>query len=341
MDIYFAGDGTKQTDRFLKLLKFNRLMSNNQKSKLTWLEDDLEICFVGPAVKKVNDIMFKKDKNFLVSFAVGKSTLNKTLELYSKNQAKSKFFIDSGAFTTWTKGKKVDVDKYIEFLNANDSQLTIFGQVDDIPGKPGYVASWEDRQIACKNTIENYKYMIERLVSPEKCLYTFHCHNNFKYLEEFLNKEHFIKGKPFKPTYMALGGMGNTSKEERIRFIDKAFQIIKSSKNPNIKVHLFGITSFDLLQYFPEVTSIDSTTWLLTAAMGNILTDSGPLYVSEMKGGEIKIDENTKKRITSYGFSIEQLRKSAECRCIYNAMWMEDKLKNLKFKKLLKLKKLF
>lgn len=341
MEIYFAGDAYRGVDRFLQLLKFSRLMSNNQKSKLTWLEDDMEIYFVGPRGKKVDSVMFKKNKNFLVSFNVNQNTLKKTLALYTKSQAKSKFFIDSGAFTTWTKGKKVDVDKYIEFLNANDSQLTIFGQVDDIPGKPGYVASWEERQIACLNTINNYKYMIERLVSPEKCLYTFHCHNDFKYLEEFLNTEHKIKGKPFKPTYMALGGMGNVSREERIRFIDRCFQIIKTSKNPDIKVHIFGVTSFDLLQYFPQITSIDSTTWLLTAAMGNILTDNGPLYVSDVKGGDIKIDDNTKEKILKYGFSLEQLRKSAEYRCIYNAMWMDDKIKNLKFKKLLKLKTLF
>lgn len=342
MDIYFAGDMYEKLDYAMQCLKMDRLMSNNQKSKNTWIkhsEDLMDIYFVGPGCQRRSNEMFKLNKDFLVSF--NNNMLAGTLRLWNESKPKSKFFIDSGAFTTWTQGKQVDVDGYIKFVNENDKSLTIFGQVDSIPGKPGFVASWEDRQKACLKTIENYRYMIERLVSPEKCLYTFHCHNDFKHLENFLNKPFDIKGKKFIPAYMALGGMGNVPKQERINFIDKCFQMIEKSKNPNIKVHLFGITSLDLLQYFPRVTSVDSTKWLMVAAMGSILTNNGTLYISEQKGHPLNIDDETMKNILRYGFTLEQLKTDTVYRCLYNATWLEEKIKNLQFKKLLKLNKLF
>lgn len=44
-----------------------------------------------------------------------------------------KLFIDSGAFSAWTKGAKVNVKEYISWLNERSDDINLCGQVDVIP----------------------------------------------------------------------------------------------------------------------------------------------------------------------------------------------------------------
>ena len=43
-----------------------------------------------------------------------------------KKGNKNKIFIDSGAFTAWTKNKEIDIDEYINYLNTNTNELELF-----------------------------------------------------------------------------------------------------------------------------------------------------------------------------------------------------------------------
>lgn len=58
------------------------------------------------------------------------------------------------------------------------------------------------------------------------------------------------------------------------------FSIIKKSNNPNVKVHGFGMTSLSLLPQF-SFASVDSTSWIITAANGNIFSDYGIISLAE------------------------------------------------------------
>lgn len=347
IDLYFAGCGYKEVDYILQSLRLNRLMSYLQPSKKLWIEmgeELMDIYFVGPRCKKSNTEMFKLNKNFLCSFE--NNSLKSVLKIFKEVKPKSKFFVDSGAFTTWTKGKEIDVDKYLEWLNENDKSLTIFGQVDCIPGKPGKTLSQFEREEASIKTFENYMYMIRRLASPEKCLFTFHLGENFEYLREFLNNKILIEEKEFKPSYMALGGLVGAPEVEKERFIEECFDIIANSKNSEIKVHLFGVTQLSILEKFPKVASVDSTAWLMVAAMGSIMTENGSILISDVQKDSRKhcsgfMDNSLKERIERYGFTLKQLRDDAISRCLYNACFMEEQIKNIKFKPILKLNKLF
>ena len=42
---------------------------------------------------------------------------------------KGKLFIDSGAFTAWTKGTYINVDDYVYFLNDRVQYIDLFGQL--------------------------------------------------------------------------------------------------------------------------------------------------------------------------------------------------------------------
>ena len=121
-----------------------------------------------------------------------------------------------------------------------------------------------------------------------------------------------------------------------------------SSPNPNVKVHAFGMTDFDLLAKYP-ITSADSTSWILTGATGMIMSDYGNITVSDVQKNEpnhyshlpeqaqIKLNESLAK----FGFTLEDLKDSRENRIILNARYMMDKASKLVQKPFKAKKKLF
>lgn len=347
MDIYFAGDMYEKVDYTLQCAKINRLMSFNQKSKENWLkhsEELVDIYMAGVRCYRTTKMIYEKHKDFLASFAF--SSVNKALKMYKDAKSKSKFFVDSGAYTTWTQGKEVDVDKYIRWLNENDKAITIFGQVDFIPGVPGVMPTHEQREEATHKTFDNYCYMIKKLKSSEKCLWTFHLGEDYIYLKNFLETDFSKYKKGFVPNYIALGGMVGRSEIEKEHFIRKCYEIIDASSKPDIKVHLFGVTQMSILEQFPKVASADSTGWLMVAAMGGIMTENGTILVSDQQKGKKRHSETLmspelQKHIERFGITLEQLKSDAVYRCIYNACFMEECVKNIVFKPPVKLHKLF
>ena len=97
MDLYFVG------------MKFNR--EGSQKELNEFMMDTLQA-------------------NCLLSYTNDKAEIDKRIK---EPNYKGKFFIDSGAFTMWTKGKSVNVDEYIEFINQRCNFIDLYGQVDYIP----------------------------------------------------------------------------------------------------------------------------------------------------------------------------------------------------------------
>lgn len=166
---------------------------------------------------------------------------------------KGNIMIDSGAFTAWSKDINIDVDKYIEWINKWDKYATLFGQIDVIPPK---TATKQEVDECCKKTWDNYLYMKDRITSPEKLLYTFHYGEDYKWLIQALEYRD-NNGKQIE--YMALGGLVGRTTKQRIYFLNKCFDIIKHSSNPNIKVHGFGVSSKKLWKKYP-FESCDSFT---------------------------------------------------------------------------------
>ena len=166
---------------------------------------------------------------------------------------KCNIMIDSGAFTAWTKNIEIDVDTYIGWINKWSDRVTTFGQIDVIPPKN---ATREQLDECCQSTWNNYLYMINNVVCPEKILYTFHYGEDPKWLIQALEYRD-SKGKPIE--YMALGGLVGRSTKQRILFLNRCFDIIKHSSNPNIKVHGFGVSSKKLWKKYP-FESCDSFT---------------------------------------------------------------------------------
>lgn len=199
-------------------------------------------------------------------------------------ECKSKLFIDSGAYTAHTKGKEVDVDEYINFMNSIDDQVYVFAQVDKIPGEWGKPKTPEQLAEAPILSWENYKYMVRKVKSPKKLLPIFHQGEDFKYLEQMLNYvypedvlDKSCVGQPID--YIGISCNKELSSTEWVEWFKTVFRIIRSSRNPNVKTHAFGMTSLRILEQFP-FTSADSTSWVRSASFGNLIVGYYSVYVS-------------------------------------------------------------
>lgn len=297
----------------------------------------MDLYFAGSSVIETDELVLNNKYNRLMSYVNDK----KLIEYYINNFKNGlKLFIDSGAFTAWTQNKQIDVDGYINWINERSDFIHLYGQVDFIPGDIKTGATQEQVKEAAQKTWENYLYMRPKMKKPEGLLYTFHIGEPFEYLKQAL--EWKDENGNYIP-YIALGGMVGKSVPMKENFLDCCFGIIKNSSNPNVKVHAFGMTSFELLKQYP-ITSADSTSWIMTGANGCIMTDVGIIPVSSNMNKlsqhyshlteeyQNKFNEQIKK----YGFTLDELSKDYKKRELLNMMYMQQKANNLVYKPKLK-----
>lgn len=205
-------------------------------------------------------------RNRLLSYFYTKHFNKKQMKFYGDQG----LFIDSGAFTAWSKGKTIIIDDYISFINKYEKHIQIYANLDDIKNP--------------EVSLQNQKIMEKAGLSPLPC---FHYGENIKYLKKYLNDY----------PYIALGGMvTDTKKKGLIQWLNDIFANYVCDKNgiSKIKIHGFGIGSLDLMRRYPWY-SVDSSTWLLHGRMrGGI---SIPL---ERKGGlvewKIHVSSSDKKK---------------------------------------------
>lgn len=154
-------------------------------------------------------------------------------------------FLDSGAYSAYSKGVQIKIEEYAEYIKQNKKYLTAYANLDVI-GDP-------------KKTYENQIYLEKQGLNP---IPTFHYGEPEKWLSRYLKKGH---------DYIALGGMVPISSSCLLHWLDHIWStyLVDSEKMPIVKVHGFGMTILKLMFRYPWY-SVDSTTWILNAAMGNV-----------------------------------------------------------------------
>lgn len=152
-------------------------------------------------------------------------------------------FLDSGAFSAFTRNQTIDIDEYIRFIKENQDIITVYANLDVIGSAE---KSWE-----------NQRYMESKGLKP---LPVFHVEDDFKYLDMCMEYEYFC-----------VGGMAKASTQQRLFFLDKVWSRICDTPDriPRHKVHGFGMTAFTLMYRYPWY-SVDSTAWIQAAAFGRI-----------------------------------------------------------------------
>lgn len=222
-------------------------------------------------------------RNFLCSFFYLKETgLKKYREVHER------FFLDSGAYSAHSLGKPIILDDYIAFIKRNQEMLDVYAVLDDIG--------------SAQKTAENLAYMESKGLSPLPC---YHWGEPYELLEGLIAKY----------DYFAIGGMVPISTKDLIPWLDECFsRICDKEGNPKVKVHGFGLTTFQLIKKYPW-HSVDSSSWALTAAMGGIYLPSGKTL--SLSKSDI-ISQGDKQFIEQSGWSVQDLQDNYFSRTLIN-----------------------
>ena len=220
-------------------------------------------------------------------------------------------FLDSGAFSAFTKGVKVDIPAYCDYIKRNED---IVEKVDGI-----LCASVLDGIGDPLLTYQNQFIMESLGVKPLPC---FHYGEDERYLK------HYIANYD----YITIGGMVPISTPQLIHWLDRLWEehLCDKSGRPRCRVHGFGLTSLPLMKRYPWF-SVDSSTWVQWSANGMLLVPGvGQVNVSS-KSSSRKIEGqhlNTYtppqraaiiKHIESLGFEPDRLADEYVSRWAFNA----------------------
>lgn len=213
-------------------------------------------------------------------------------------------FLDSGAFSSYTKGVKVDIYRYCDYILENQDMIEYASVLDAI----GDV----------DQTWRNQVTMESQGVRPLPC---------FHYGEPEEALEHYVANYD----HITLGGMVPISTPQLKLWLDRIWgeYLTNPDGTPKIKVHGFGLTSLTLMLRYPWY-SVDSSSWVQIAANGSILIPGmGTLAVSAnspaAKEANRHLDtlpelqrEAVLDRIRQVGFEPDRLRTEYVSRWCFN-----------------------
>jgi hypothetical protein len=197
----------------------------------------------------------------------------------------AKVFIDSGAFSAWTKGIQVDLPGYCRWLQENqDIVLTVDGDA---------WASVLDAIGDAQKTYENQKQMESLGVRPLPC---FHYGEDPRYLEYYAANY----------TSMTIGGLVGKSDKMVRPWLDMIWEkyLIDGAGRPITRVHGFGLTKPELMRRYPWY-STDSSSWVQLAASGRIF------IIPECRIVDMSMQSPRRKTENQHFLTLPELQKTA------------------------------
>lgn len=211
---------------------------------------------------KLLDFSFKYNINTLISYARGRKTVEKIINLRNENNKKCKLFLDSGAYSVAFSEaiKEINLDDYIDFITEYNSEFEVVAQLDTIP------INSEQSDEAEEKTLINAEYMAKHYKFLDKLCFVYHLTSQrLDILKELLklSKSYNVGWLGIPPRNMS--GIPAKSYNELSEIISIGKEI-----NPNIKIHLLGVSDIDLLRLLP-IQSSDSSTYMRYAGLGRAL----------------------------------------------------------------------
>lgn len=222
----------------------------------------------------------------------------------------ARVFLDSGAFSAFTKGVEVDLVAYCDYIKRNQDILERVG-VDTC-------ASVLDGIGDARLTWENQARMEQQGVRPLPC---FHYGEDTRYLDWYVANY----------DYITIGGMVPISTPQLVLWLDEIWlkHLTHPDGSPKIKIHGFGLTTLSLMQRYPWY-SVDSSSWVQIAGNGGILIPKyGAITVSpkspNAKFSNRHIDTITPAQrdaveaiLDEQGFELPRLQHEYVSRWVYN-----------------------
>lgn len=164
----------------------------------------------------------------------------------------AKVFLDSGAFSAFHLGVKIDITEYCDYIKRNIDIL----RIDDGDVMASVLDGIGDPLLTYQNQIE----MERQGAKPLPC---FHFGEDERYLEWYVKNY----------SYITIGGMVGRPTADLITWLDRIWSkyMVDGSGKARLKVHAFGITSVAVMERYPW-HSVDSSSWIQAAAFGSIFT---------------------------------------------------------------------
>ncbi len=267
------------------------------------------------------DYLIAEQHSVLTSFAYPKIVRDRTAALAErlrKGAWKMPYMLDSGAFTAWASGKKINLEQYARTCNDlqqkyADCMHFTFVSLDSIPGAKGRETTAEDAASACQESAKNYDYLCKAVQGKVKPV--FHTGDPDWLLEHYAAAD-----------YISFGMSQNLHEEERVQWV-----VRNAPRAAGKRLHGLAATGHRMLRA-AAWHSVDSAAWQYAASMGsmNWVKPSGQLLSlsvskesprqkeadSHVSSLPLIVQEEIRARLLAAGTSLEELRDG------YAARWL-------------------
>jgi hypothetical protein len=273
----------------------------------------------GCASTRHAEFLVENDANVLMSFAY-KSNAKKYLEVLAESGKMANIILDSGAFTSWTKGKPVDIHELIQWYSGIIDTYSAYCKsiylinLDVIPGNAGRDPSMAEIEESMKQSAKNFDTLFSCF--PEIVIPVFHQGEPESYLEDLC----------YMTDYVAISPRNDVAENFRLTWC-QAHQCCAK------KIHGLATTGWKNMSTVGYY-SIDSAAWAIRAGMGKIfyptkgmlkdifVTDDSP-YMAVANRHLCNIPESERRWLinlmTEGGFGVEKICSDYLTRSLWNA----------------------
>lgn len=177
-------------------------------------------------------------------------------------EVKVKLLLDSGAFSAWTRNRKINLQEYIDYIKAHKKFIWKYVNLDVIPGRLGQPRSSREVELSAQASYDNLKKMQAQGLRP---LPVFHQGENFEWLKRMVDEGE---------DYIGISPADDELRSNQQEWMDKCFTMLTDKEGrPLVKTHGFGVLNPIYLGRYPWYTT-DGTTWALSAGYGWCLVPS-------------------------------------------------------------------
>lgn len=170
------------------------------------------------------------------------------------------YFLDSGAYSAYTKGKEVNLKDYIKFIHNNKNKIDVYVNLDVIGDY--------------RKSFENYKIMVKEGLNP---IPVWHMSSPIKYLHKYVEFTNYI----------GIGEIAKASVNKRYTTLNNVFGLYPDPTK--VGFHGFGIGSQKMIKLYPW-KSVDAMTALFSAKNGTIQ------YPNICEAYVVKIESSKRRR---------------------------------------------
>ena len=224
-------------------------------------------------------------------------------DYFAQRRSEYNILVDSGAFTAYKQGTKIDLNEYINYAFELSMKATCpveFIALDVIAGTPEQgktgTIPFEEKRKACEDGFNNYVTMEEAGVS---CLPTFHRDDehidNWKWLDAICDRVIESKSKR-----MCLAPRVDGSPTSvKMRWLNACFLHMTARYGrevwKNFRIHGLGVSSVEIMEAYPFY-SVDSTSWLWAATNCTSREFDGYGYIDTLQKTANGEDNNWARR---------------------------------------------